>query len=493
MRRHRSITLNYYQKLTKLKLLCDSVVERMKQQKIYLFNTLTREKQVFVPLEEGKVGLYTCGPTVYDYAHIGNLRTYVFEDLLRRTLEYNGLKVKHVMNLTDVGHLVSDADEGIDKMEKGAKREGRSVWEIAEFYTKAFFDDCAKLNILKPIIICKATDHIKEQIELIERLEKKGYTYRTSDGIYFDSTKFESYSELARLDKTGLQAGKRVSLKEKRNPTDFALWKLSPTDSKRQMEWDSSWGKGFPGWHIECSAMSMKYLGNHFDIHTGGPDHIPVHHTNEIAQCEAATGKKFVNYWVHGEFLILDNDKMSKSKDTFLTLSTLISEGFSPIDYRYLCLTVHYRKGLNFSRNSLKASKEALSRLKREVITLKGQVENKAGKGAEEYDKKFLEKINDDLNIPSALAVLYKLLRNDDVPASQRYFSIIQYDKVLGLGLANLQGTKIPQEIIDMAEEREKARKKREWKTADEIRKRIGKKGYTIDDTLEGYKITVKL
>jgi len=398
--------------------------------------------------------------------------------------------------VTDVGHLVSDSDEGIDKMEKGAKREGKDVWTLAKQYTEAFFNDCVKLNILPPTRVCKATDHIKEQIELVQELERKGYTYKTPDGIYFDSSKFDSYGALALIDKEGLQAGKRVSLGDKRSVTDFALWKFSPTDEKRQMEWDSPWGKGFPGWHIECSAMAMKYLGKHFDIHTGGTDHIPIHHTNEIAQSEAATGEKFVNYWLHGNFLIVEKDKMSKSSGDFLTLEKVVSKGFDPIDYRYLCLTVHYRKNLSFTWESLKASKESLTRIRREVLQLRNTVAHQnygpSTKSAEIYDKEFLTKINDDLNAPSALAVLHKLLRDTEVPPTQKYASILRYDTVLGLGLSSVENAIIPADVVALADEREAARKRKDWKASDEIRKKIAEKGFSVEDTNEAIELSLR-
>ncbi|NUM89606.1 MAG: cysteine--tRNA ligase, partial [Bdellovibrionales bacterium] len=300
---------------------------------VFLFNTLTRRKEKFVPREPGKVGLYTCGPTVYHYAHIGNLRTYVFEDLLVRVLERAGYAVTHVMNITDVGHLVGDGDEGEDKMEVGARRQGKTAWEIAKYFTDVFFSDMKKLHNRTPRIVPKATDHVQEMIDLVGDLEKKGFTYRTSDGIYFDTSRFPSYASFARLDVENLEAGSRVAMGEKRHPTDFALWKFSPAGEKRQMEWDSPWGRGFPGWHIECSAMAMKYLGPTFDIHCGGIDHVPVHHTNEIAQSEASTGKRFVNYWMHGEFLNEDSGKMSKSKGQTLTLSYVEERVFEPMAY----------------------------------------------------------------------------------------------------------------------------------------------------------------
>ena len=323
---------------------------------LYLFNTLGRQKQEFIPIKKGKVGLYTCGPTVYDYAHIGNLRSFIFEDILKRVLQYNNFKVKHAMNITDVGHLVSDSDEGEDKMEKGSRRTGKTAWEIAKFYTLSFKKDLADLNVISPAVLCKATDHIKEQIALIKKLEKKGFTYQTVDGIYFDTSKLNDYGKLADLQHQELKAGIRVDLGGKKNSSDFALWKFSPKHEKRQMEWKSPWGVGFPGWHIECSAMSVKYLGQPFDIHCGGIDHVPVHHTNEIAQSEAATGKPMANFWLHNEFLNLKDAKMSKSGENFITLPSLIEKGYSPLAYRYFLLQAHYRKQLIFSFEALTAA-----------------------------------------------------------------------------------------------------------------------------------------
>ncbi|HKZ34226.1 MAG TPA: cysteine--tRNA ligase, partial [Candidatus Nanoarchaeia archaeon] len=316
---------------------------------IKLYNTLTRKKEVFKPLKKGQVGVYTCGPTVYWYQHIGNLRTYIFADILKRVFLYNNYKVKHIINVTDVGHLTSDADTGEDKIERAAKREGKTAREIADYYLRIFQEDFKKLNILEPNSWPKATEHIKEQIELIKKLEEKGFTYKTNDGIYFNTGKLKDYGKLARLKIRGLQAGKRISLGEKKNKTDFALWKFSPLGEKRQQEWDSPWGIGFPGWHIECSAMSMKYLGENFDIHTGGQDHIQIHHTNEIAQSEAATGKPFVRYWLHGAWLLFRGRKISKSLGGLYTISELEKLGFEPIDFRYLCLGTHYRKPLSFT------------------------------------------------------------------------------------------------------------------------------------------------
>ncbi len=376
---------------------------------VIFFNTLTRKKEEFKPLIPGKAGVYCCGPTVYNFAHIGNLRSYFFEDIMKRVLLYNGYDVKHIMNITDVGHLVSDADEGEDKMEKGAMREGKTVWDIAEFYTQEFKNDIEKLNILPPSIWCKATDHITEQIELVKCLEAKGYTYITEDGVYFDTSKFPDYGKMALLDIDGLEEGKRIKFSdEKKNKTDFALWKFSPRDQKRQMEWESPWGKGFPGWHLECSAMSSHYLGNTFDIHCGGVDHIQIHHTNEIAQSEACTGQKFVDYWLHGEFLIEEKGKMSKSAGGFLKLQTLIDKGYSPLDYRYFLLMTHYRKKIKFSFDNLDAARNGYVNLKNRISILKSEnqiVIDKTNEKFLEYQKKFLDEINDDLNVTGAMAV----------------------------------------------------------------------------------------
>ncbi|MBT4162233.1 MAG: cysteine--tRNA ligase, partial [Gammaproteobacteria bacterium] len=376
---------------------------------LQLFDTYERKVRTFEPLKSGEVGIYACGPTVYNFAHIGNLRTYLFEDLLKRVLIGNGYRVNHVVNITDVGHLTSDADTGEDKMELGSKRTGMTAWELATFYTEAFQKDLERLNVRSPDIWCKATDHIQEQIDFVSDLESKGFTYCTSDGVYFDSRKLNNYGYLARLDIDGLQAGARVNQGERRFVTDFALWKFSPEDEQRQMEWDSPWGKGFPGWHIECSAMSAKYLGDFFDIHCGGEDHIPIHHTNEIAQTEASRGSRLANFWMHGYFLQMDNAKMAKSSGEFLTLDVLIERGFTPFDYRYFCFTAHYRSQMSFSWKSLEAAQTALSRLY-EAFASWGQ----AGDASEEYLARFHEFLNDDLNMPRALAVIWELVRSDE-------------------------------------------------------------------------------
>ena len=450
-----------------------------------VYNTLTRKKEIFKPIHKGKVGIYSCGPTVYWYQHIGNLRTYIFSDILKRVLKYDGYKVRHVMNVTDVGHLTSDADTGEDKMEKAAVREGKKASDIADYYWKLFREDFKKLNIQEPDIWCKATEHIKEQINLIKKLEEKGFTYRTDDGIYFDTSKFKNYGKLARLNIKGLQAGKRIDMREKKNPTDFALWKFSEEPGKRQQEWNSQWGIGYPGWHIECSAMSMKYLGEHFDIHTGGEDHISIHHTNEIAQSEAATGKKFVNYWVHGAFLLFKGEKVSKSKGGLYTIAELTELGFMPLSYRYLCLTAHYRTALNFSLDNLKHAQNSYLRLKSIVSELKN--DDKINKS---YLEKFENAINSDLDMPKALAILWSLVR--DEKATGKYKTIEKMDRIFGLELLKKETVKAPKEILEIAKERETARREKNWKKADELRNKINKLGYIINDKPEGYEINKK-
>jgi len=376
-----------------------------------LYNTLTGKKEPFLPLIPGKVSMYNCGPTVYNYAHIGNLRSYIFADILKRTLEWNKYDVQQVINITDVGHLVGDGDTGQDKMEKTAQIEKKTAQEIATFYTNAFFDDITTLNIDKSkIVFCRATDHIPEQIALIQTLEKKGFTYITSDGVYFDTAKFRNYGKLGNIDLAGLEEGSRVSINtEKRNKTDFALWKFSPRDEKRQQEWPSPYGIGFPGWHIECSAMSMKYLGETFDIHTGGIDHIPVHHNNEIAQSESATGKPYVRYWLHNAFLNIDGHKISKSIGNTLYLRNLVTKGISPLAYRYWLLTGHYRTMLNFTEESVLGAQTALVKLINHFIEWR---QLPLGKEHTEYVKKFEDFINDDLDTPKALALLWELVKD---------------------------------------------------------------------------------
>ncbi len=427
--------------------------------------------------------MYTCGPTVYDFAHIGNLRSYVFADALRRTLEANGYRVKHVMNITDVGHLVSDADEGEEKIELAARRAGKSAWEIAQYYTEAFLRDSKKLHLREPAKRPRATSHLKEQIELIERLEKRGYTYRTSDGLYFDTSKLPDYGKLTGQRLEEKEAGARVEVNpEKRSPWDFALWKFSPKDRKREMEWDSSWGRGFPGWHIECSAMSRKYLGQPFDIHTGGVDLIPVHHTNEVAQSEAAYGLPLARSWMHGEFLLVDDRRMGKSEGNLITIEEVERRGFDPIAYRYFVLGAHYRSKLNFTWEALGAAQSALWNLR---DTVRGWP--RRGVRSKTYQEKFLTALNDDLNTPQALAVLWELVKSDASPRTKAG-TILWFDRVLGLGLDAYMGRplEIPREVRTLVASREEARKAKNFSQADEIRKQIEQQGFIVEDTSGG-------
>jgi cysteinyl-tRNA synthetase len=451
-----------------------------------LYDNFTRTLRPFEPLQPaGEVGLYTCGPTVYDYQHIGNYRTFMFEDVLKRVLAWNGYRVRHVMNITDVGHLTSDADTGEDKMEKGARRTGKTAWEIAQLYTEAFLADLKLLNILDATVLCRATDHIREQIAFIVDIEKNGYAYRTSDGIYFDTAKQADYGYLARLDVKGLEAGKRVDLGEKRSPTDFALWKFSPPGEKRQMEWDSPWGRGFPGWHIECSAMAQRYLGDYFDIHCGGEDHIPVHHTNEIAQTEARVGTRLANFWLHGYFLLSNDAKMAKSAGEFLRVASLVDRGYDPLAYRYLCLTAHYRGQLNFTWDALDSAATALDRMRHGVHATRDA-------GAALPDPKLLERftaeINDDLNVPRALAIAWEALRGDLPPAVKRT-TLLKFDDVFGLGLAAWEPKRVdaPAGVRALADARAAARKAKQWADADRLRAELAAAGWDMEDRADGY------
>jgi cysteinyl-tRNA synthetase len=452
-----------------------------------LYDTYSRSLCEFKPLNPPEVGLYTCGPTVWDYAHIGNLRTYIFEDILKRVLLFNGYRVKHVMNITDVGHLTSDADTGEDKMEKGSRLSGKTAWEIAAYYTQLFQDDLRRLNVLEPTIWCRATDHIPEQISFIQCIEAKGFSYRTSDGIYFDTSKLPDYGRLARLDVEGLQAGARIDMGEKRLVTDFALWKFSPTDQKRQMEWDSPWGVGFPGWHIECSAMSAKYLGSFFDIHCGGEDHIPVHHTNEIAQTEACFGTRLANIWMHGYFLQLGEAKMSKSAGNFMRLQDVLDHGYDPLVYRYFCLSAHYRAKLSFHWEGLDGAATSLDRL-RAAVNEWGD----PGQVNEEYVERFTAEVNDDLNMPRALALTWDVARSE-MPASAKKATMLVLDQVLGLQLGEWKPAVqvVPPEIIEMVQLRQQSRLEKRWKEADELRARVKAAGYEIEDTPQGPKVKV--
>jgi len=463
--------------------------------KLYLYNSLSRKKEEFKSIKPGKVGLYTCGPTVYNYAHIGNLRTYIFEDILKRVLVYNGYAVKHVMNITDVGHLTGDRDMGEDKMEKGAAREGKSAWDIADFYTRAFKEDIAHLNILEPDIWVKATDTIPEQIALVKMLEEKGFTYRTADGIYFDTAKFAGYNKLSHQDLEALQEGARVERNpEKRNPTDFAVWKFSPQGLKRQMEWDSPWGVGFPGWHLECSAMSMKFLGDQLDIHCGGTDHIDVHHTNEIAQSEAATGKPFFNFWMHGAFLIIQGGKkMAKSEGNFLTLeNTFLENDINPLAYRFASFLTHYRKPMEHSDEGIEAARNGLQHLQnqvRQIVDAEVDTDNCLNT---EFKNKFMEAINDDLNIPRAMAVVQEMLKSN-ISDAEKHTTILDFDSVLGLRLDQLDKEQaLPGEVQKLVDARLNAREAKNFAASDQLRSEIETLGYQVQDTKDGMKVVKK-
>lgn len=460
--------------------------------KLYVYNTLTRQKEEFVPIRPGEVGLYTCGPTVYNFAHIGNLRTYLFEDVLKRVLAYNGYRVTHVMNITDVGHLTGDRDMGEDKMEKGAQREGRTAWDIAEFYTRAFKQDIARLNILAPGIWCKATDSIPEQIDLIRVLEQKGFAYKTGDGIYFDTAKFPGYARLSSQNLDALQEGARVEKNpEKRNATDFALWKFSPAGAKRQMEWDAPWGVGFPGWHIECSAMSMQFLGEQLDIHCGGIDHVDIHHTNEIAQSEAATGKKFFNVWMHGAFLnIQGGKKMAKSEENFLTLeNALIKRSIPPLAYRYAAFQTHYRKPMEYTDASIQAAQNGLEHLCNQVREVAKGGAAPAGAANSAFREKFLEAINDDLNMPRGMAVIQEMLKSG-IPSTEKHATILDFDRVLGLSLDQVdKPQELPADVQALVDARRRARASKDWAGSDRLRDEILALGYTVKDTRDGMQL----
>jgi len=456
-----------------------------------LFNTLGREKQEFEPIGD-VVGFYACGPTVYWTPHIGNMRTYIFNDILKRVLLYNDFKIKHVMNYTDVGHLTSDADEGEDKIEAAAKKENKTAKEISEHYAAEFDVDSAKLNILPPDVGPKATEHIPEQIELIKNLEKKGFTYQTSDGVYFDTSKLPDYGKLDPQNLQGLEGGKRVDLGEKKNKTDFALWKFSETPGVRQQEWESPWGVGYPGWHLECSAMSSKYLGNQFDIHTGGEDHIQIHHTNEIAQSEAAFEQiPWVKYWMHGSYLTFKGEKVSKSKGGLFTLAELEERGFDALDFRYLCLNTHYRKQLSFSIDVLEGARNTLERLKNIILDLKNKDDSEKTEIYEKYQAEFREAVNDDLNMPRALSVIWEVLRDKVLGSTEKLKLAYDFDRVLGLGLKDLKEEKVDldNELKELLKKREKARVDKDYETADKVRDELKEKGYAIDDTPDGPKL----
>ena len=447
-----------------------------------LYNTLSRSKEEFKPIVPGKAGMYVCGPTVYLYAHIGNLRSYVFADLLRRVLEFNAYDVTHVMNITDVGHLVSDADEGEDKMVESARREKKTPWELAEYYTHNFMDQIAQLNIKTPHIICKATDHIQGMIDLAKSLLDKGYAYHIEgDGIYFDVQKLDEYGKLSGNRLEDLKAGARVEINDnKRHPADFALWKHAAPN--HIMQWSSPWGQGYPGWHIECSVMSMKYLGEQIDIHTGGIDHIPIHHENEIAQSETYTGKKWVNYWLHGEFLQVDGGKMSKSLGNIYTVSDIQERNFEPLAFRYLCLNAHYSSQLNFTWDGIASAQTALNRLRQGFQRLS----HDDSPPNPQLLAKFLAAINDDLNVPLALSYAWEAVKSDE-PGNRGL--VARFDEILGLdlGAQKKEGQQhLPPELADLIEQRNVARANKDWSGSDMLRDELAKKGVIVKDTKEG-------
>lgn len=458
---------------------------------LQLFNTLSGKKEIFKPQHPPEVLMYNCGPTVYNYIHIGNLRAFLLADTLRRVLEWNGYTVRQVMNITDVGHLTSDADEGEDKLEKGAKREGKKARDIAQFYTQAFFEDMKAMNMeTMGTSYPRATEYIAEQIALVQKLEEGGYTYKTGDGIYFDTSRFPEYGKLGNIDLSGLKEGARVAAGEKKHLTDFALWKFSPEGERREQEWNSPWGHGFPGWHLECSAMSMKLLGETLDIHTGGIDHIPVHHNNEIAQSEAATGKPFVRYWLHGAFLNLNDGKMAKSGESFIRLADVVSQRISPLGYRFFLLNAQYRSPINFTFEAAQAAEHGLQNLYRQLSELP-----EGGTPDQKFLDLFSEKINDDLNTPQALAVVSEVLASD-IPPADKLATILKCDAVLGLQLAEgrarlgaLSPADIPTPVRNLLAEREQARTRGNFERADLLRQEIKQLGFTVEDSSEGARV----
>lgn len=476
---------------------------------LQLYNTMGRSLQEFIPIEEGKAGFYGCGPTVYNFAHIGNLRAYVFQDILERTLEFLEYEVTHVLNVTDIGHLSNDADDGDDKMVKTAQERGKSVLEIAQFYTDAFFVDLERLNIKPPTVICKATEHISDMIALIKRLEERGHTYIADGNVYYDISTFPDYGKLALLNLDELKAGARIDIDaNKRNPYDFVLWFTKSKFENQALVWDSPWGKGYPGWHIECSAMSMKYLGEQFDIHTGGIDHVPIHHTNEIAQSEGATGKQWVRYWLHNEFLILDKGKMSKSSGGFLTLQSLIDAGYDPLDYRFFLLGAHYRSQIMFSWEAMDSARNARKALIQRVAKLYAQtdcerIERVSRENllpeAQAALADFVNAIESDLSTPRALSALQMAIKDTSISAEQALYIVSLMDSVLGLRLTEsaqkfaLQAEKNVHtedgqnsEIDQLIKERNEAKKSKNYAKADEIRSILKERGIILEDTAQG-------
>ena len=462
---------------------------------IYLYNTLTHQKEKFEPINPNEVKMYSCGPTVYSYAHIGNMRAYIFADTLKRMFEYNGFKVNHVMNITDVGHLTSDADTGEDKMEKAARSEGKDPYEIAAYYTKCFMDDIKLLNIEMPTTITKATDNIMQMEEMVKSILDNGYGYETSKGIYFDISKLDNYPVLSNNKLEGQEAGARIEVDpEKRNPADFALWIKAPKE--HLMKWESPWGLSYPGWHIECSAMSKRFLGEHFDIHTGGVDHIPVHHENEIAQCKGAFEHNPANFWMHVEFLLIDNGKMSKSLHNIYRLEDLQAKGIEPLAYRLFCYSASFRNKLNFTFDGAKAAQTSLNKLRKLYLLNKNSDAKIDNKILLEAENKFHEAVNDDLNLPLAMGIVWDLLKNE-TKSKQIAELILKFDKILGLDLINSEkyqteeNLDIPEEIELLAKQRLEAKQNKDYQKADELRIEIINKGYNIKDLPENkYEIT---
>ena len=454
---------------------------------IYLYNTLTRKKEKFVPIDKEEVKIYSCGPTVYKDATIGNMRTNIFQDVLRRVLKYNNYKIKHVMNITDVGHLVSDGDEGEDKMLKSAREEKKTPLEIAEHYTKLFFEDLKALNIETPEIICKATDHIQEMLEYVKKLVENGYAYETSTAIYFDVSKLDKYPILSNHNVEEQKAGARVDVDlEKRNPYDFALWIKAPEN--HLMKWDSPWGPSYPGWHIECSAMGRKYLGEQFDIHTGGIDLIPTHHENEIAQSKGACGKIPANYWLHGEYLLINGGKMSKSLGNVYLIKDIKERGYDPIVYKLFCYSASYRNKINFTWEAMESTSKSLERLHRAG---KDELNEEDIKNLSNIENGFHEAINDDMNIPLAMSFVWSAIRYEK-KSSKIAQLLLKFDTVLGLEIEkeDKNEIQIPEEILKLVEERNIARKEKNWEESDRIRDLLQEKGYVVKDTKDGTKIS---
>ena len=457
---------------------------------IYFYNTLTKQKDLFKPIEEGKVKIYSCGPTVYKDATIGNMRTNLLNDTLRRVLKYNGYELKHVMNITDVGHLVSDGDEGEDKMLKSAREEHKSPLEIAEHYTKLFFRDLERLNIETPEVVCKATDHIKEMLEMVQKIIKNGYAYETSTAIYFDVSKLDKYGILSGINLNDQKAGARVDIDpEKRNPYDFALWIKAPAN--HLMKWDSPWGPSYPGWHIECSAMSTKYLGEEFDIHTGGIDLVPTHHENEIAQNKGACGKNPAHYWIHGEYLLINGGKMSKSLGNTYLIDDIIARGYSPLAYRLFNYSCHYRGKLNFTWEGIESANTSLIRLREGYQKHLNGNSDISDEIIADMENRFHQAINDDMNMPLALSVVWEAVKYPE--KSPKIAQLLKkFDTVLGIKIDEVQETKIPQEILDLVEERKQARSDKNWSESDRLRDLIAEKGYIVKDTKDGTEVLKK-